>query len=308
MIRIPTKGMSREAWLKLRRTGIGGSDAGAICGLNPYSSPMKVYQEKTTEEVPETDNESMRQGRDLEDYVARRFMEATGLKVRRSYQMYRSEEHPFMLANVDRLIVGQEAGLECKTASAYNADKWKNGQIPPHYLVQCLHYMAVTGKRTWYIAVVILGKDFQYHKIDWNEEVIQKLVAVEQVFWMQHVLPGIMPEPDGSKISDKVLAKYYHTADKGSEIRLVGFDEKLRRREELIGQIDTLKQEKTQIEQEIKLYLKNNERAFSDQYRISWKNVDKPILDEKRIREEEPWIYQKFTKISHYRQFQVSVA
>lgn len=213
-----------------------------------------------------------------------------------------------MLANVDRLIVGQEAGLECKTASAYNADKWKNGQIPPHYLVQCLHYMAVTGKRTWYIAVVILGKDFQYHKIDWNEEVIQKLVAVEQVFWMQHVLPGIMPEPDGSKISDKVLAKYYHTADKGSEIRLVGFDEKLRRREELIGQIDTLKQEKTQIEQEIKLYLKNNERAFSDQYRISWKNVDKPILDEKRIREEEPWIYQKFTKISHYRQFQVSVA
>ena len=308
MIRISTKGMTREAWLRLRKTGIGGSDAGAICGLNPYSSPMKVYQEKTTEEVPETDNESMRQGRDLEDYVARRFMEATGLKVRRSHQMYRSEEHPFMLANVDRLIVGQEAGLECKTASVYNADKWKNGQIPPHYLVQCLHYMAVTGKRTWYIAVVILGNDFQYHKIDWNEEVIQKLVAVEQVFWMQHVLPGIMPEPDGSKISDKVLAKYYHTADKGSEIRLVGFDEKLRRREELIGQIDTLKQEKTQIEQEIKLYLKNNERAFSDQYRISWKNVDKPILDEKRIREEEPWIYQKFTKISHYRQFQVSVA
>ena len=42
MIRISTKGMSREEWLKLRKTGIGGSDAGAICGLNPYSSPMKV--------------------------------------------------------------------------------------------------------------------------------------------------------------------------------------------------------------------------------------------------------------------------
>ena len=81
MIRISTKGMSREEWLKLRKTGIGGSDAGAICGLNPYSSPMKVYQEKTTEEDEDLDCEAMRQGRDLEEYVARRFTETTGLKV-----------------------------------------------------------------------------------------------------------------------------------------------------------------------------------------------------------------------------------
>ncbi len=80
---ISTINMSREEWLKLRKSGIGGSDAGAICGLNPYSSPMKVYQDKTSEDVSDLDSESMRQGRDLEDYVARRFMEATGLKVRR---------------------------------------------------------------------------------------------------------------------------------------------------------------------------------------------------------------------------------
>ena len=76
---ISTANMSREEWLKLRKTGLGGSDAGAICGLNPYSSPMKVYQDKTSEDVSDQDNEAMRQGRDLEDYVARRFMEATGL-------------------------------------------------------------------------------------------------------------------------------------------------------------------------------------------------------------------------------------
>ena len=142
MIRISTRGMTREEWLKLRKTGIGGSDAGAICGLNPYSSPVKIYQDKTQEETEEEDNESMRQGRDLEDYVARRFMEETGLKVRRSSQMYRSEEYPFMLANVDRLIVGQDAGLECKTASAFSADKWKDGKIPPHYLVSSIKRLA----------------------------------------------------------------------------------------------------------------------------------------------------------------------
>lgn len=75
---ISTKEMSHEEWLKIRKSGIGGSDAGAICGLNPYSSPMAVYQDKVSEELTETDNESMRQGRDLEEYVAKRFTEETG--------------------------------------------------------------------------------------------------------------------------------------------------------------------------------------------------------------------------------------
>ena len=75
-----------------------------------------------------------------------------------------------MYADVDRLLVGEDAGLECKTVSAYNAGKWENGAIPMHYLMQCIHYMVVTGKRTWYIAAVILGQGFVYSRIDWDEE------------------------------------------------------------------------------------------------------------------------------------------
>lgn len=145
--KIPTAGLDRETWLRMRKTGIGGSDAGAICGLNPYASPVSVYIDKTSDTISDEDNEAMRQGRDLEDYVARRFMEETGFKVHRSNIMYRSNENPFMLADVDRLINGRDAGLECKTASAYHADKWKDGEIPAHYLIQCHHYMAVTGKK-----------------------------------------------------------------------------------------------------------------------------------------------------------------
>lgn len=46
-LKISLNGMSREDWLKVRKTGIGGSDAGAVCGLNPYSSAMKVFRDKT---------------------------------------------------------------------------------------------------------------------------------------------------------------------------------------------------------------------------------------------------------------------
>ena len=306
--KISTAGMDRKKWLKLRKTGIGGSDAGAICGVNPYSSSMKVFRDKTSEYVEERDSEAVRIGHDLEDYVAKRFMEATGLKVRKRNFMYRSIEHPFMIADIDRLIVGEDAGLECKTASAYNADKWKDGEIPLHYIMQCYHYMAVTGKRTWYIAAVILGREFTYRKLEWDDAIITGLIEAEKDFWENHVMKRTMPEPDGSKACDDVLDKYFHTSRKGSMVKLEGFDEKLNRREELLSQIAQLQQEQNQIEQEIKLYMKDNEAAESSHYRVSWSSVESTRLDVQRIKEEKPDIYQSYAKVSSSRRFQIKAA
>ncbi len=306
--KIPLAGVSSIEWLHLRKSGIGGSDAGAICGVNPYSSAMKVFQDKASGKVEEQDSEAVRIGHDLEEYVAQRFMEATGLKVRKSNFMYRSMEHPFMIADVDRLVVGEDAGLECKTASAYNADKWADGNIPLHYVMQCYHYMAVTGKRTWYIAAVILGREFTYRRLDWDDELIDRLIRIEGDFWNNHVVPGIMPPPDGSKACDEVLEQYFHTAKKASTIKLVGFDEKLRRREEILGFISELQEEQKQIEQEVKLYMQDNESASSERFRVSWKNIDTTKLDTKRIREEKPELYADYAKVSSYRRFEVKAA
>lgn len=300
--------VSHENWLRLRKTGIGGSDAGAVCGLNPYSSAMKIFQDKISDIVEETNNEAMRIGHDLEDYVAKRFMEATGLKVRKSNFMYRSVEHPFMLADVDRLVVGEDAGLECKTVSAYSADKWADGNIPLHYVMQCYHYMAVTGKRTWYIAAVILGKEFVYHKLEWDEELIQNLIAVEGKFWKEYVLKGIIPPPDGSKVCDEVIETYFPSAKNKESIELVGFDEKLQRRDEIIDSITKLQEEQKRIEQEVKMVMQDHELAGSERYRISWKNIDSTKLDTKRIKEEQPQIYEDYGKVSHYRRFEVKAA
>ena len=162
--KIPIAGLSKAEWKILRQGGIGGSDVGAVCGVNSYVSPLDVYISKTEElQEEEEEKEAVRVGHDLEEYVAKRFMEATGLKVRRSNYMFQSVEHPFMLADVDRLIVGEDAGLECKTVNAYGECNWKDGKIPLSYLLQCYHYMAVTGKRMWYIAALIMGRDFVFY-------------------------------------------------------------------------------------------------------------------------------------------------
>lgn len=306
--KIPLTDVSHEQWLKLRKNGIGGSDAGAVCGLNPYSNAMKVFQDKISDTVEEADNEAMRIGHDLEDYVAKRFMEATGLKVRKSNFMYRSKEHPYMLADVDRLVVGEDAGLECKTASAYSADKWTDGNIPLHYVMQCYHYMAVTGKRTWYLAAVILGKEFVYHKLEWDEELIQHLIDVEGKFWNEHVVKRVIPSPDGSRACDEIIESYFPKAKKKETIALVGFDEKLRRREEILGFISELQEEQKQIEQEVKMVMQDHEMAGSERYRVSWKNIESTKLDTKRIKAEQPQLYQDYGLVSNYRRFEVKAA
>jgi len=306
--KISLVGVSHEEWLSLRKKGIGGSDAGTICGLNPYSSLMKVFQDKVSNVVEETSSEAIRVGHDLEDYVAKRFMEATGLKVRKSNFMYRSIEHPCMIADVDRLVVGEDAGLECKTVSAYNADKWADGNIPLHYMMQCYHYMAVTGKRTWYIAAVILGRDFVYRKLEWDQELIDSLIEAEENFWNEYVLKGIMPPPDGSRVCDELIASFYPSANSKDVISLSGFDEKLKRREEILSFIDKLQEEQKQIEQEVKLFMKDSELADSESYRVSWKNIASVKLDTKRIKAELPKVYEDYGKVSHYRRFEVKAA
>ena len=306
--KISIAGIDRIDWLKLRKTGIGGSDAAAVCGLNPYSSAMNVYISKVNAEIKDEDNESMRQGRDLEDYVAQRFTEETGIKVRKTNFMYRSKQWPFMIADIDRQLVGIDAGLECKTANAYNADQWEGDKVPIHYFIQCQHYMAVTGKESWYIAVLILGVGFKYRKIERDEDLIKNLIFLEEKFWKDHVLAGHMPEPDGSESCDELLAQYYKNSKKDSRIPLIGFNEELKRRKELVDLIKKMETELDTIDQSLKMFLGENEIAENDNFRVSWKQVDSQKFDQKALKDDMPDIYEKYTKLSSYRRFTVKAA
>ena len=304
---ISTLNLEKKEWLKYRKRGLGGSDAGAVCGLNPYRTAMQVWQDKRTDSTEDIDNEAMREGREFEDYVARRFMEATGKKVRKANFMYYDEEHPFMLADVDRMIVGENAGLECKTASPYMAEKWADGRIPLSYQIQCLHYMSVCNADAWYIAVLIYGREFKYYKIERDEEMLEDLIRIEKDFWENHVLKGVLPEPDGSELADSVIAEYFKKSE-AKTILLTGFDGKLERRQELAELIESLESEKRQIEQELKLYMGEAEIAENERYRISWKPVSSQRIDEKSLKEERPEIYEKYRKVSRYRRLLVKAA
>jgi len=100
----------RNAWLKERRAGIGGSDVPAVLGISPYASPYTVWADKLGL-IPEKEfTEAMRQGVDLEAYVSRRFCEETGLIAHKKNKILRNPIYPYSLANIDRRIVRERAG------------------------------------------------------------------------------------------------------------------------------------------------------------------------------------------------------
>lgn len=301
---VSTLNLEKEKWLAYRKQGIGGSDAGAICGLNPFRTAIQVYQDKISDETEDIDNEAMRQGREFEDYVARRFAEATGKKVRKANAIFCDEKHPFMLADVDRMVVGENAGLECKTASPYMADKWEDDNIPLSYQIQCHHYMFVCNTDTWYIAVLIYGREFKYYKIERDEQVIADLIQIEQDFWMNHVKAQVLPDPDGSKTADQVIAEYFRESS-SLNIPLTGFDKKLNRRQELLAVMERMEKECRKIEQELKLYLGTADEAENERYRITWKSVCSNRIDVKLLKEEHPEIYERYKKTIQSRRFTV---
>lgn len=304
---VSTLNLDKKSWLRYRKRGIGGSDAGAVCGLNPYHTAIQVYYDKTSDEIEEIDNEAMRQGREFEDYVAGHFCEASGKKVRRANAMYYDEKNPFMLADVDRMVVGENAGLECKTASPYMAEKWEDGKIPLSYQIQCHHYMSVCNTDAWYIAVLIYGKEFKYYRIERDEQVIADLIRIEKEFWREHVMKRVMPDPDGSKTADAAIAERFKIS-RDLTIPLSGFDARLKRREELLSVMGHMEAEKRQIDQELKLYLGDAEMAENEHYRVSWKNVSRSSLDERRLKEEQPEVYEKYRRVTTSRRFTVKAA
>jgi putative phage-type endonuclease len=298
--------MTREDWLQHRRAGIGGSDAGSIAGLNPWRTPLDVYLDKTGEIPPVEENELMYWGTVLEDVVAQEFSKRTSLKIRRNNSILKNEQYPFMLANVDRMIVGVKDGLECKTANAFMKEKWSDGGIPDAYQAQVQHYMAVTGFDAWWIAVLIGGNDFRYQKVKRDDEFIDLLIKLEKDFWENNILAGVMPEIDGSKAANELVKKMFPSASTGakkelskeanSNLSLYLEYEEMEKKYKLL---------KDEMGNKIKLELEDTEIGMLPNHIVSWKNVSSNRFDSKGFQKDHPDLFKEYSKISKTRRFTI---
>ena len=305
LTKISTVGMSHEEWLEQRNKTIGGSDASAILGMNSYSSPYTVWAEKLGKLPPKEDNESMRIGRDLEAYVAQRFTEKTGKKLRRENNILFNPKYPFAHANVDRMVIGEDAGLECKTTSSLNLTKFKNGEFPDNYYAQCVHYMMVTGCKRWYLAVLVLGKGFFDFTIERDEEEIKALAKSEEAFW-EYVKSKTPPAVDGSNSTTETITTIFPNSNTES-VNLFAYEDSLKQYIAIGKQIKELKALQDEMANKVKSFMSEAGKGESQNFKVSWPTATKSTFDHKRFAEEHPEVdLTDYYKLSSYRTFKVT--
>lgn len=302
--KISTVGMSRERWLELRRESIGGSDAAAIVGLNEWSSPYALWADKTGRLPPKEDNEAMRQGRDLEAYVAARWEEATGKKVRRLNAILKNCAYPFAHANIDRDVVGEDAGLECKTTSILRLKEFRGGEYPASYYAQCVHYMAVTGAARWYLAVLVLNQGFYHYVIERDQGEIDALMEAEERFW-GHVRRDEPPPVDGSAATSDALDVIYRDGG-GGEVDLFGLETDLTAYLEAKRELKDVQERLQAHENAIKERMGPAERGTCGPFRATWKDQVRRTFDAKGFAAGHPELdLSPYYRTSAFRKFTV---
>ncbi len=289
-----------------RSRGLGGSDIGPMLGLSKWKTPVQLYQEKAglVPAEPVTGDAALF-GILLEDVVAREFMRRTGKKVRRKNQTQVHKEHDFLLANIDRDVVGERSGLEVKTTSAWLQQEWGeegSDDVPLYYLTQCAHYMEVMNYDRWYLAVLIGGQEFRWFQIERDVMVASNLIDRCKEFW-QMVQDKKPPPP----LTPEDLQRLYPVDDGGTVLATDEAFGWLGKRTELVDQ-------KKKIEGKIDVVTMLLKDFVGDRAALigstgdklaTWKHHTQTRLDSKAIKKRFPKAAKKYSNTTDVRPFRV---
>ena len=300
---VRTQDLSRDEWLTVRRQGIGSSDAAAAVGLNPYKSQLQLWMEKTGRDGalpvvdPNDDQSPMYWGTLLEPIVAAHYTRRSGHRVRRVNAVLQHPEHSWMLANIDREVVGASDVqiLECKTAGIHGARLWRDG-VPEYVQLQVMHQLAVTGKQAADVAVLLGGQELQVFRIERDDTLIAQLVALEQQFW-GYVERDQQPPADGSASADLALRCLYPrdsgtTLDLSTDLEMSSvFSDLLAVREVITTQTAL----ESQLKQRIQQRMGEATRAVFEIGEVSWKrSKDGTSLDTTQLLKDHPEMAQTY--------------
>lgn len=306
---VKTQEMPREEWLQVRQQGIGSSDAAAAVGLHPYKSPLALWLEKTgrtasgsaqSDPTSSDDSSPLYWGTLLEPIVAAHYTKRTGHRVRRVNAVLQHPDRPWMLANIDREVVGapEVQILECKTAGIQGSRLWQDG-VPEYVQLQVLHQLAVTGKEAADVAVLIGGQSFEVHRIRRDPAMIDHLMALEAVFW-RHVQEDRPPPADGSDSSARALLAMFpkdsgQTLDLSDDLVMNAlFSDYLDTR----AQLEKFEALEAQLKQSLQQRMGDHTRMRFEQGSVTWKQAkDAFLIDADRLTREHPEIAQTYRKV-----------
>ena len=257
--------------IKNRQDYIGGSDIASILGLNPYQSAYTLWAIKTGLIEPQdiSDKEAVWWGTNTELLIGKRFAMKTDKRIKRSSYAYGVKEYPFLRGHVDFLIVGENAGLECKSVG-WNGLNYAEGEIPPAHYAQMQFYILLTGRKNWYLATHRNNGEFFVNSVARNDEFIEQIIADAVEFW-NHVQSGEPVSVDDSKNTAETLGMIYPNETVGETVDLSKLEGELVALQELGNQKKSLDSLAEKYKNEVKAVMKDAERGETDTFIVTWK-------------------------------------
>lgn len=307
---------ARTDWLKARQSGIGGSDIAAIVGLNPFKTPMQVWESKVHPVKDDSQSEPAYWGNTLEEVVAKEYAKRTGRKVQRVNTQMQHKDFDFALANIDRAVVNPDiAGraywtgdrlttdriLECKTANGFMAKQWGEAgtdSVPDAYLVQCQWYMAVTGASVCDLAVLIGGQDFRIYTIERDDDLIGSLLVQGAAFWE---LVQNRTEPDPINYPEAVKKWANSNPDLSLEADDILVDD-LDKIQDIKANIKELEAQEEVIKARVLFQMKDAETLTYKGHKVAtFKTQNRATFDSKAFEKEHADLYAQYKKSSSTR-------
>lgn len=305
---VSTKDMDRDTWLRIRKNGIGSSDAAAAAGVCPYRSQLELWLIKTGRDTsmprtdPHDDKSPTYWGTLLEPFVAEAYTRRTGNRVRRvnAILQHPDSDKAWMLANIDREIIGSPdvQVLECKTTGEFGARLWKHG-VPEHIQCQVQHQLAVTGKHAADVCVLLCGQELQVHRIYRDDELIARLIELERRFW-RYVETDTPPPVDGSDSSALALQYLYpreerSVVDLSSDADMESTFSRLRLVRDEAAAFAT---EEALLKQRIQERMADHARAHFAAGDVSWRrSKDSITLDTVRLLQDQPQLLEQYPQV-----------
>ncbi|WP_134324570.1 YqaJ viral recombinase family protein [Cumulibacter soli] len=303
-IRVLGADASRADWLAHRRTGIGASEIASVLNVDgAYDTPYGIWAEKTSAEAPEeSDDELLRMGRDIEDVVAARFAEQTGIVVRR-HGLARSRRFPHLLASVDRLTADGGV-LECKvhTQWAKAGAEWADGRVPEKFWWQGQQQLLVTGRSHVWFAALVPGVGFWVERVEREANAQERIAYESEKFW-RYVETGTAPPIDPLHTTDDELRARFPDVVAPESVAEAAIPEAFEalysERDALQVEAKATKDRLAEIDKQIKAAIGDREYlAASGRPLFRWQSVTSSRLDTKALEAAHPDLVAEYRRPS----------
>ena len=291
--------MNREKFLVDRKKGIGGSDVASILGVSPFRTALEVYHDKTSPELYlDEPTEDMQRGVRVEKYILQEYAERNEVQLNTNIPTIVDQECPFMRANIDAKVVGQNVVIEAKSTKA-PISSWESG-IPEYYKAQVAYYAMLTDAE--YVEVPVLFSGWKYACFTYWRDVEYEASIKEAVinFWHNHIVKNIPPKPTSP---EELMAAYPMLEEKTIEADN-NIREKVYLLQEAQAQRKKLEDQEKQLKSQIQGFMGDAGLLDAGFCKLALKEIKATRFNANAFKEKYTELYQQYLNASSYRKLQ----